>query len=453
MFYRYEIKNVEEEQILYLFVDDKYEFAVLNNRNETSLHDKIKKYIKDMKISFNGTKVALVVGGILVMVLLSTSPNTSTNGMFNNNKLSSQIIGEEVVDKDETNVEEIPTVSEEKGNEVITEEPIKEEVTVKEQPKTIAPPTVSAPKKEEPVVQAPTVQAPVVQEPVVQAPTVQAPVVQEPVVQEPTAPAGTMVTVVRSSGIISQIELEEYLIGVVGGEMPASFNIEALKAQAVVARTYTLKRISQGKTLTDTEATQVYKDNTQLQAMWGGSYSTYYNKIKSAVDSTKGQYITYYGNYIDAVYHSTSNGYTEDAVYVWGYNIPYLKSVDSHWDLNASTYLRTVQKTDAEILNVMGINITSDSVIEVLERSSSNRINKIEIDGNIYSGLDLYKKLGLRSRDFDFEVINGVLNITTRGYGHGVGMSQYGANGMANSGYSYQDIINHYYTNVQIASK
>jgi stage II sporulation protein D len=100
----------------------------------------------------------------------------------------------------------------------------------------------------------------------------------------------------------------------------------------------------------------------------------------------------------------------------------------------------------------MGININENTTIEVLERSSSNRINTIKIDENIYSGLDLYKKLGLRSRDFDFEIINNALNITTRGYGHGVGMSQYGANGMANSGYDYRGIINHYYTNVQIAS-
>ena len=418
MFYRYEIKNEENEEILYLFVDDKYEFAAFNNRN-SNIQSKIKNYIKDMKIKFNGKKVVLVVGGVLIMLLLTYNP--SINKKVSNDNLLSQTVIEEVIEK--------PIVIEEELIEEVVPE-VEKKPVIKEEEKNINHPKVENKPIEKEVI---------------------TPKKEESIVEEPVF-KGTLVTVVRSSGIILQMELEEYLIGVVGGEMPASFNVEALKAQAVVARTYTLKRISEGKVLTDTEATQVYKDNSQLQALWGSGFNTYYNKVKNAVNSTNGEYITYNGKYIDAVYHSTRNGTTEDAVHVWGYNIPYLKSVNSSWDLNASTYLRTTTKSNEEILNIMGIDVTETSVIEVLERSGSNRINKIKIDENIYSGLDLYKKLGLRSRDFDLEVVDNVLNITTRGYGHGVGMSQYGANGMANAAYNYRVIINHYYTNVQVTS-
>lgn len=310
MFYRYEIKNEENEEILYLFVDDKYEFAAFNNRN-SNIQSKIKDYIKNMKIKFNGKKVVLVVGGVLIMLLLTSDP--SINKPVTNDNLLFQTVIEEVIEK--------PIVVEEELIEEVVPE-VEEKPVIKEEEKNINHPKVENKPIEKEVI---------------------TPKKEESIVEEPVF-KGTLVTVVRSSGIILQIELEEYLIGVVGGEMPASFNVEALKAQAVVARTYTLKRISEGKVLTDTEATQVYKDNSQLQALWGSGFNTYYNKVKNAVNSTNGEYITYNGKYIDAVYHSTSNGTTEDAVHVWGYNIPYLKSVNSSWDLNASTYLRTTTK-------------------------------------------------------------------------------------------------------------
>ena len=119
-----------------------------------------------------------------------------------------------------------------------------------------------------------------------------------------------------NNGSVVSIALEDYVIGVVGAEMPALFNSEALKAQAVCARTFALKKSSTGATLTATTADQVYKTNDELKAMWGSSYNTYYNKVKNAVLATSGEVMTYGGSYIDAVYFSTSNGRTEDAVYV-----------------------------------------------------------------------------------------------------------------------------------------
>lgn len=262
----------------------------------------------------------------------------------------------------------------------------------------------------------------------------------------------TTVTVYRSNGTILQLELEEYIIGVVAAEMPASFNYEALKVQATIARTYALKKISRNEVLTDTTSTQAYIDISQMKAKWGATFDMYYNKIVRAVKDTKGHYITYGGTYIDAVYYSTSNGYTENAVNVWGNNIPYLVSVQSNWDQTASSYLRVENKEFNTLMSILGLKIDKNTRVEILNKNNSGRVELVRIGENTYTGTQLRKLLGLRSTDFDIEVSNDKLIITTRGFGHGVGLSQYGANGMANEGYSYQEIIMHYYTGVNIVS-
>lgn len=257
------------------------------------------------------------------------------------------------------------------------------------------------------------------------------------------------VTIHRSNGNIINLELEEYLIGVVGSEMPASFNIEALKAQAVVARTYALKKISQNKVLTDTTSTQVYKDNDELKNIWKNDFNKYYEKIKSAVMSTKGMVLMYNNNYIDAVYHSTSNGMTEDALYVWGYDIPYLKSVESKTDMNVSSYKRENTFTLEKLSSILNTTITKKTQF-ILERNSSGRVSNVKVNDLEIKGTILRTLLGLRSTDFVIELNEENAKITTYGFGHGVGMSQYGANGMANKGYTFKDILNHYYQNIFI---
>lgn len=268
--------------------------------------------------------------------------------------------------------------------------------------------------------------------------------------QVPPSTNEMMITLKRSNGSVVKMSMNDYLVGVVGAEMPASFNQEALKAQAVVARTYTLKLIESGRTLTDTVSTQAYKSNDELRSMWGSSYNTYYNKIKNAVSATSNLCIKYNGRLIDAVYHSTSNGYTEDAVNVWGNNVPYLKSVTSPWDTSASSYLRDTVVSFNKISSMLGLDFNGGSLIEIISRDGSNRISRVRVNDNEYSGVELRNLLGLRSADFDVSITGDGVMFTTRGYGHGVGMSQYGANGMANSGYSYEQIIKHYYTGVQI---
>ena len=253
------------------------------------------------------------------------------------------------------------------------------------------------------------------------------------------------ITVYRSNGSVINLNMTDYLIGVVSSEMPASFNLEALKAQSVLARTYALKAKQTGKKLTDTVSTQSYIDIDQMKNKWGNSFNTYYNKIKNAVENTNGEYLSYNGNYIEALYHSTNNGKTESSLDVFGNYYPYLVSVSSEYDKNASSYLRTISMPLDTISNKLGLSLNNDSVISIISYTDGVNIKEININGNNFSGKKVRELLGLRSADFDISISDNNANITTRGYGHGVGMSQYGANGMANAGYSYKDILSHYY--------
>ena len=256
------------------------------------------------------------------------------------------------------------------------------------------------------------------------------------------------VSVRLASGQVLSISLEDYVVGVVASEMPASFNIEALKAQSVAARTYALKRSN--TTLSATTSDQVYKTVDQLKAMWGNSFNTYYNKVKNAVNATRGKYITYNGTYIDALYFSTSNGKTEDPVYVWGKSYPYLKSVDSPYDTSLRSYSYTTSIPLATFNKKLGVNVSDNSQINILSKTTGNRINQISIGDKTFTGVKVRTLLGLRSADFDISISNSTVTISTHGFGHGCGMSQYGANEMAKQGKSYIEILKYYYTNVEI---
>lgn len=253
------------------------------------------------------------------------------------------------------------------------------------------------------------------------------------------------ITVYRLNGSVIKLNMTDYLIGVVSSEMPASFNLEALKAQSVLARTYALKAKQTERKLTDTVGTQSYIDIDQMKNKWGNSFNTYYNKIKNAVENTNGEYLSYNGNYIEALYHSTNNGKTESSLDVFGNYYPYLISVSSEYDKNASSYLRTINMPLDTISNKLGLSLNNDSVINILSYTDGGNIKEININGNNFSGKKVRELLGLRSTDFDISISDNNANITTRGYGHGVGMSQYGANGMANARYNYKDILSHYY--------
>lgn len=261
----------------------------------------------------------------------------------------------------------------------------------------------------------------------------------------------TYVTVYRTNGTVLTLELEEYIIGVVGAEMPASFHSEALKSQAIIARTYALKAMKNNRVLTDDSKTQNYKDINQLKSMWGSSYNTYYNKIKNAVESTKGIYLTYNGSIIEAVYHSTSNGYTESSINVWGNDYSYLTSVESKYDSINSSFLKETFITYEKISKLLNTTVTKDTNFNILSYTSSNRVDIIEVNGIEYTGVKFRSLLGLRSTDFEIKKQEDGIVFVTKGYGHGVGLSQYGANGMAKNGYTYKQILKHYYKGITIS--
>ncbi len=255
----------------------------------------------------------------------------------------------------------------------------------------------------------------------------------------------------ENKNIIEKIPLEKYLIGVLAGEMPVSYDIEALKAQAVAARTYTINKIEQNKTreydVVDTTNDQVYKDEEQLKEIWKEKYNENTKKLKQAIKDTNGEYLTYDGKPIHAFFFSTSSGKTENCKDVFGESLPYLVSVSSTWDENSPSYEGELNLTKEEFCNKLEINC--DNIKIDIERNETNSIKNITINNKTIKGTDFRFKLGLKSTNIEIEELNNNIIIKSKGYGHGVGMSQYGAKEMANKGYKYDDILKYYYQGVE----
>jgi stage II sporulation protein D len=247
----------------------------------------------------------------------------------------------------------------------------------------------------------------------------------------------------------NKLSFNDYLIGVVGCEMPASFHYEALKAQAVASRTFAYNYLKDN-VINITSSAQCYSDNTTLKDKWQNNYDKYYSTIKNAVEETNNKVITYQGNIIKSYYFAISNGKTSTALSVFNEELPYLTNVDSTFDEGVNKYEVTTTFTYdnfCDLLNINPCNIT----ISNIKRDESNRITSLLINNKEYNGITIRKLLGLRSTDFDIKLLDNI-EITTRGYGHGVGMSQYGANYLANNNYTYEDIIKYYYKDVEITS-
>lgn len=265
-----------------------------------------------------------------------------------------------------------------------------------------------------------------------------------------------LVRVKRSSGNIEKVPLEEYVVGVVAGEMPVSFELEALKAQSVASRSYVMRRLGNNGDydVTDTVSNQVYLDDNELKEKWKDNYVNYISKIRQAVNETSMECLEYNGEIIDAMFFSTSNGYTEDSGTFFSKSLPYLKSVESNWDKEVSSVFQGSKDISLqEFYEKLGLSYSKVLKIEDVNRSNSNRVTSLKINGTLFSGKDVYYKLGLRSSDFSFEQVGSNVVVSTKGYGHGVGMSQYGALGMAKKGYSYQEILAHYYVGTTLVKK
>ncbi len=260
------------------------------------------------------------------------------------------------------------------------------------------------------------------------------------------------------------VDIEEYLCGVVAAEMPAEFEIEALKAQAVAARSYVLYRKENptpehpdAAVCTDSTHCKAYKTDKELSELWKEKKDKYSEKISDAVFSTAGEIITYDGAVVMAVFHSqTGSGKTENSKDVWGGEVPYLISVESHGEETAPNFFSTQsfsmdefkQKLSLE-KNDVEINGPEDIGIPVL--TSGGSVKSINIGGVEFSGREIRSIFNLRSSCFKITATNEVITFEVTGYGHGVGMSQYGANTMAKEGYDYIEILTHYYTGIQIS--
>lgn len=403
MFDNYIVKN----ETLYIDLNINYDFGNFKN-TKTSFKKELKKFLNSLKINFN--KIVLTCSGVIIGSIILTNNN------FNN----------EVSMKYVPNIDtSIPYIAHYDNEEKIDDNIIVNS-DVNEVKENVNNSQIINNNVENPV-------------------NIEHTNIDNTSTNNTTNSSVSEITVYRSNGSVINLNMTDYLIGVVSSEMPASFNLEALKAQSVLARTYALKAKQTGKKLTDTVSTQNYIDIDQMKNKWGNSFNIYYNKIKNAVQNTNGEYLSYNGNYIEALYHSTNNGKTESSFDVFGNYYPYLISVSSEYDKNASSYLRTISMPLDTISNKLGLSLNNDSVISILSYTDGGNIKEININGNNFSGKKVRELLGLRSADFDIGISDNNANITTRGYGHGVGMSQYGANGMANAGYSYKDILSHYY--------
>lgn len=264
------------------------------------------------------------------------------------------------------------------------------------------------------------------------------------------------IRILRSNNTVENINLEDYLIGVVSSEVPVSFKKEAIKAQAVAARTYALKQMQNNQNesydVKDDTSSQVYKSNDELKTIWKENYDNNINIIKEAVNETKGEYLTYNNDIIYAFFFSTSNGQTEDNKDVFGQDLPYLKVVDSSFDEKETNDFK-VTKTYSleEFYQKLEIPYSNNLVITDIVYTDSKRIKNIKINNIEFTGIDIRRRLSLRSTDFTIEKNNDQILITTKGYGHGVGMSQYGANALAKQNKTYEEILKYYYkgTNLQ----
>ena len=259
----------------------------------------------------------------------------------------------------------------------------------------------------------------------------------------------------NETGEIDYVPLEEYVLGVLAGEMPISFEKEALKAQAVAARSYVLKRMEYNAEkdydVIDTVQNQVYLDIEYLKKAWKDNYVKNINKLREVIKETEGEYVMYEGKIADTLFFSTSNGYTENSEDVFSRAIPYLVSVSSSWDeIESPVFNDKKTFTITEFCKILNILCENSVEINITKRTKTGRVQELTINGKTFQSSTLYTALKIRSTHFTIEQSNGNITFYTKGYGHGVGMSQYGALGMAKEGYNYKEILMHYYTGTTI---
>ncbi len=259
------------------------------------------------------------------------------------------------------------------------------------------------------------------------------------------------IPVLGKDGQIEEMPLEEYIAHVILGEISTNFHQEAMKAQAVAARTYTLQCIEaaskheQGAVCTDYRCCQAYRDPEEY--LRSGGTRQELQKVHQAVLDTAREVLYYDEELICATYFASSGGRTEDAREVWGQDYPYLKSVESPGEENCGYFGQDTSYTPQELQELLGVTLEGKppSWFGMVTYTPGGGVDLMRIGGKLYTGVELRRKLGLRSTAFEVVATDEVILIKTKGYGHRVGMSQHGANAMAQNGSTYKQILNHYY--------
>jgi stage II sporulation protein D len=270
---------------------------------------------------------------------------------------------------------------------------------------------------------------------------------------------------------VVEMKLEDYVVGVVAAEMPALFEEEALKAQAVAARTYVFAKLRakggagcskhEGADVCTEVHCQAWISKEDRFKAWGAEQSEeLWEKINKVVSETKGLVLTYEGEVARSIqYHAVSGGKTEDSIDVFGTSIPYLKSVDSPGEEESSSYTSTVTLESKDFidrikkLNSAVIIDTSKSLlsqISITQLTTGGRVKSIQIGNKSFSGIDIRWAMGLKSANFSVKADSSSVIFNVKGYGHGLGMSQWGAREMAKTGSTYDVILKHYYQGVEI---
>jgi stage II sporulation protein D len=281
----------------------------------------------------------------------------------------------------------------------------------------------------------------------------------------PQGPSEFTIRLLREDlGKVVEMDLEDYLVGVVAAEMPADFHLEALRAQAVAARTYALYRLGEQRETpgqdadlsSDFRSGQAWMSAEALRERWGWyNYLQKRWRIISSVEATKGEVLTYQGKPIFAAYHSTSGGETQDSGEYFN-ELAYLRGVPSPGEEGSPYYQTSKYVSWQEVASLLNIDIPTESLLDltalfcITEHYPTGRVKTVEALGHSFTGRQIREKLGLRSNWFTVATSSDGVLFETKGNGHGVGMSQYGAQGMAMRGYSYRDILHHYYTGVEL---
>ena len=277
-------------------------------------------------------------------------------------------------------------------------------------------------------------------------------------------PYDTISVYIKNEDKVCNMDMSQYLKEVVAAEMPAEFEKEALKAQATAARTYLVNRKRNGNSDDVHKGADICTDSTHCKAwvseeerkkIWGDDKKDeYWNKISEAVEETAGVMIYYSDNPISAVFHSTSSGITENASDVWGGDVPYLVSVESKGEENSPRYTSEIVLSEGEFKSIAEKNIDNlnwdKGVVSDIKRSEAGGIKTMKIGGAEISGRDFRTMYNLRSTNAEISFKDGNVILSVKGFGHGVGMSQYGANYLASQGYGYEDILKKYYTGVEV---